>query len=144
MTQSQLAPQLEPEAEVAAPRYRILIVEDNQEQREILKTQMERQGFEAVTAETGGQCIELARRERPHLVLMDIRLPDMDGLQVCRQLDDDPSTCQIPVILLSGMERPDIIRRSRAAGCHYFVRKPYDPNALLILAQHAIAEELGF
>ena len=50
----------------------------------------------------------------------------------------------IPVIILSGMERPDIIRRSRAAGCQYFVRKPYDPNALLILVQHAIGETRGW
>jgi len=46
----------------------------------------------------------------------------------------------IPVIVLSGMERPDVIRRSRAAGCLYYVRKPYDPNALLILINHAIGE----
>jgi CheY-like chemotaxis protein len=74
------------------------------------------------------------------LILLDLRLPDADGFSVCQELADSSETCAIPVIILSGMERPDIIRRSRAAGCQYFVRKPYDPNALLILVQHAIGE----
>jgi CheY-like chemotaxis protein len=82
----------------------------------------------------------MAHALHPHLVLLDVHLPDIDGLSVCQQLADDPATSHIPVIILTGMERPDIIRRSRAAGCQYFVRKPYDPNALLILIQHAIAE----
>jgi twitching motility two-component system response regulator PilH len=76
----------------------------------------------------------------PSLVLLDLRLPDADGFNVCQELADASETCTIPVIILSGMERPDIIRRSRAAGCQYYVRKPYDPNALLILVQHAIGE----
>ena len=62
------------------------------------------------------------------------------GFDVCQQLADDPQTCSIPVIILSGMERPDIIRRARSSGCQYFVRKPYDPNALLVLIQSAIGE----
>jgi CheY-like chemotaxis protein len=71
---------------------------------------------------------------------MDLRLPDADGLDLCQQLDESPSTCGIPVIVLSGMERPDIIRRAREVGCQYYVRKPYDPNALLLLIQHALRE----
>jgi CheY-like chemotaxis protein len=82
--------------------------------------------------------LQLARAEHPDLILLDIRLPDIDGLSVCHVLNDDPETCDIPIIVLSGMERPDIIRRTRSAGCHYFLRKPYDPNALLMLAQAAI------
>lgn len=61
-------------------------------------------------------------------------------LRVCQQLVDNPATCDIPVIILSGMQRPDIIRRSRSAGCRYYVRKPYDPNALLVLIDQAIEE----
>ncbi len=53
---------------------------------------------------------------------------------------DNEATCDIPVIVVSGMESPDVIRRSRAAGCYYYLRKPYDPNALLTLIQQAIDE----
>ena len=81
-----------------------------------------------------------ARLDPPDLVLLDLRLPTSDGLSVCQQLTDAPETCGIPVIIVSGMERPDIVRRSRAVGCQYFVRKPYDPSALLVLVEHALAE----
>ena len=63
-----------------------------------------------------------------------------NGLDMCQVLSDDPQTSGIPVIILSGMERPDIIRATRSAGCKFFVRKPYDPNALLILIEQAISE----
>jgi CheY-like chemotaxis protein len=119
---------------------RILIVDDDDAQADVLSMRLAQQGFDAITANSGRTGLTMARTGRPHLVLLDLRLPDVDGLNVCQELNDDPSTCSIPVIILSGMERPDIIRRSRAAGCQYYVRKPYDPNALLLLIQNAIQE----
>jgi CheY-like chemotaxis protein len=132
--------QMEP---IGASRHRarrILIVDDDEGQVEVLATRFKRQGFQTVTATRGRDGIKRAREDGPHLVLLDLRLPDIDGMQVCRELTDDPATCSLPVIILSGMERPDIIRRSRAAGCLYFVRKPYDPNALLVLVERALDE----
>ena len=128
-------------AEQAIPgSRRILIVEDESAVAEVLSIYLTRQGFSAIQAGTGRHGLELARQHRPHLVLLDLRLPDMSGFQVCQGLEDDLVTRNTPVIMLSGMQRPDIIRRSRAAGCHFYVRKPYDPNALLILIQQAIGE----
>jgi CheY-like chemotaxis protein len=106
----------------------------------VLTIRLQRQGYQSLWSKSGRRGLELAQSERPNLVLLDIRLPDADGFDICRQLDEDPATCDIPVIMLSGMERPDIIRRARAVGCHYYVRKPYDPNALLILIERAIDE----
>lgn len=122
------------------PRRPILIIDDDQILVEVLSRRLQQQGFETLAAETGQQGLALARQELPALVILDLRLPDTDGFSVCQQLVDSPETCAIPVIILSGMERPDIIRRCRAAGCYYFVRKPYDPNALLVLIRQAIAE----
>ncbi len=118
----------------------ILIIDDDAAMVEVLRRRLSAQGFTAIEAETGIDGLAKARRHRPALIVLDLRLPDSDGLEVCAQLADDPTTCRIPVIILSGMERPDIIRRSRAAGCQYFVRKPYDPNALLLLIRSAIDE----
>lgn len=118
----------------------ILIIEDDESAGEVLAIRLQRQGYQSLWSKTGRGGLELAHSERPNLVLLDIRLPDADGFDICRRLDEDPATCDIPVILLSGMERPDIIRRARAVGCHYYVRKPYDPNALLILIERAIDE----
>jgi CheY-like chemotaxis protein len=119
---------------------RILIIDDDDAMVDVLSQRLHRQGYEILVATSGDEGLATARRQIPHLVLLDLRLPDADGFSVCQELADSAETCSIPVIILSGMERPDIIRRSRAAGCQYFVRKPYDPNALLILMQHAIGE----
>ncbi|HUY36892.1 MAG TPA: response regulator [Pirellulales bacterium] len=121
-------------------RRRILIVDDDDVMVELLGQRLGRQGFEILVAASGELGLAIARHQLPDLVVLDLRLPDADGLSICQELADSIETCSIPVIILSGMERPDIIRRSRAAGCQYFVRKPYDPNALLILVEHAIGD----
>lgn len=122
----------------------ILIVEDDPTQAEVLAHRLSGQGYRAIHAATGRQGMQLSREQSPALVLLDLRLPDVDGFDICRQLDEHPDTCHIPIVILSGMERPDIIRRSRAAGCSYFVRKPYDPNVLLTIVRQAIQEVEGW
>ncbi len=122
---------------------RILIVDDDEAMVDVLSRRLQQQGFETISADCGEKGLATARTELPLLILLDLRLPDRDGLSICEQLVDCPETCSIPVIILTGMERPDIIRRCRAAGCHYFVRKPYDPNVLLVLIRQAI-EESGY
>jgi len=119
---------------------RILIVEDDEHLSEPLAIRLRSQGYEVSTAATGQDGWQLAISERPDLILLDLRLPDIDGFTLCGQLSDGPDTCHIPIIIVSGMERPDIIRRCRSAGSQYFVRKPYDPNALLVLIRNALDE----
>jgi CheY-like chemotaxis protein len=136
----QVLPTVESQAAVVDPPQSILIVDDDEALVEVLKRRLKQQGYQTRTAESGAEALAAARSDRPSLIVLDLRLPDMDGFTVCSQLVDHPETCDIPVIILSGMERPDIIRQSRAAGCQYFVRKPYDPNALLILIRQAIDE----
>ena len=130
------SPQLKP-ADTKKP-YRILIVDDDEAMVDVLSLRLARQGFETLAATSGEQGLALARSERPALILLDLRLPGVDGFTICQQLVDGSETCDIPVIIVSGMERPDIIRQCRSAGCQYFVRKPYDPNALLVLIQQSI------
>lgn len=125
-------------------RQTILIVDDDEVLADTLSQRLAQQGFDTRTADCGRDGLEQARNERPALIVLDVRLPDMDGLTVCQHLADSPQTCGVPVIVLSGMARPDIIRRSRAAGCYYFVRKPYDPNAMLVLIRQAIRESAGW
>ena len=118
----------------------ILIVDDDEALADCLARRLKKQGFRTLLAESGMDGVMQARTEHPALVLLDLRLPDIDGFSICEQLADSPETCMIPVIILSGMERPDILRRCRSVGCRYFLRKPYDPDALLILIRHAIRE----
>jgi len=132
----------EPKAAAVTPseRPKILIVDDDEVLSDVLSRRLQQQQFETITADSGKAGLEKARAERPALIVLDLRLPDADGLAICAKLADSSETCDIPVLILSGMERPDILRRCRAAGCCYFVRKPYDPNALLILIRQAIRE----
>ena len=139
MSGSTLA-QLEPATDQAERQRTILVVDDDPSQVEVLTIRLKAQGFSTLAANTGKQALSLAIEKRPSLIVLDLQLPDLDGLEICGQLSDDPATCTIPVIILSGMERPDILRRSRAAGCQYYVRKPYDPNALLLLIENALNE----
>jgi DNA-binding response OmpR family regulator len=103
-----------------------------------VRHRLEKQGFATAAVSDGQAGIDAARRDRPDLIVLDLCLPDVDGFQVCEELGDGSNTCGIPIIMLSAMERPDIIRRSRSVGCQYYLRKPYDPNALLLLIEHSL------
>lgn len=127
-------------ADTAARRRSILIVDDDEATADVLSLRLGQQGFATTTADTGDAALKLARSQPRDLILLDLRLPDVDGLTLCQLLVDDEETAGVPIIIVSGMERPDIVRQCRAAGCHYFVRKPYDPNALLALVERAIDE----
>lgn len=121
-------------------RHQVLIVDDDDTIAEPLRLRLDGQGYGTLVAHSGSQAFEIARRERPDCITLDLGLPDVDGFELCQRLVDDPATSEIPVIIVSGRDGGDILRRSRAAGCHYFVRKPYDPNALLTLIRRAIDE----
>jgi CheY-like chemotaxis protein len=139
--QTDSLPRLEPAANAAPERQNILIIDDDDDQVDVLSHRLRSNGFEISSAESGQRGIDMVHDHKPHLVILDLRLPDIDGFSICQQLADDPETCAIPVIIVSGMVRPDIIRRSRSVGCQYYVRKPYDPNALLLLIENALGKK---
>ncbi len=133
-------PQIEPDSEMIPDRPTVLIIDDDIDQADVLGYRLTSQGFNTLISHTGHEGLQRAKRRRPNLVVLDLRLPDTSGFEVCQQLADDPNTCEIPVIIVSGMERPDIVRRARSVGGQYYVRKPYDPNVLLVLIQNAVQE----
>jgi len=118
----------------------ILIIDDDRDQVSVLSQRLQRLGFDVLTANSGQMGLASAHQDRPHLILLDLRLPDMSGLAVCRRITDSAQTCGIPVIVVSAMEGPRILRDVRMAGAQFFLRKPYDPNALLVLIRSALAE----
>ncbi len=123
-------------------RPQILIVDDEESIAEPLRLRLDKLGFRTIVARNGRQALDLARLARPHCITLDLCLPDVDGLELCQRLVDDEQTREIPVIIVSGREQDDIVRGARAAGCQYYVRKPYDPNVLLTLIRQAIDETL--
>jgi CheY-like chemotaxis protein len=120
------------EIEIGAGRS-VLIVDDDQDLAESLALGLNSQGFLTTLAERADLALQLARTDRPDVILLDYSLPDMNGFEVCRRLDENRATSSIPVIMLSGSVEGEMIRRARSAGCRFYLQKPYDPNALLTL-----------
>ena len=133
-------PQTRPAPIAARKKQTVLIIDDDDTLADVLSHSLKQQGFQAVAAYSGNAGLERAKVEPPSAIILDLGLPDVDGLSICARLSDAPETCATPIIILSGKEQPGLVRSCRAAGCHYFLRKPYDPNALLVLIRQAIGD----
>ncbi len=105
---------------------RILVVEDNEMNRDMLVRRLERIGYEVVAATDGGGAIAMARGGGIDLVLMDLSLPDLDGWEAARRLKADEATRQIPILALTAHVMAADRERAIAAGCEEFETKPID------------------
>ena len=83
----------------------ILVVDDEEDIRNLVAINLRREGFRVITAETGEQALELAREKAPALVLLDLMLPDIQGTEVCRKLRQDPKLRKLPIIMLTAMDQ---------------------------------------
>ena len=139
-TELATVPKAEPAPIAERRRHTVLIIDDDDTLLEVLSHRLKQQGFTTLAAYSGSAGLMKAKAEPPSAIILDLGLPDTDGLTVCEQLTDTPETCSVPILILSGKEQPGLVRRCRAAGCYYFLRKPYDPNALLVLVRQAICD----
>jgi two-component system cell cycle response regulator DivK len=105
---------------------KILLIEDNEMNRDMLSRRLERRGYHIVTAESGEQGLSLARVEAPDLILMDITLPEMDGWEVSRLLKADESTRHIPIIALTARVLMSDQAKAFEVGCDDYDTKPVD------------------
>jgi CheY-like chemotaxis protein len=110
---------------------RILLVEDNEMNRDMLSRRLQRKGFEVSIAVDGQAGIDMARGERPDLVLMDMSLPIIDGWEATRQLKADATTRDIPVIALTAHAMAGDRDKALAAGCDDYDTKPIELPRLL-------------
>jgi CheY-like chemotaxis protein len=109
---------------------KILLVEDNEMNRDMLSRRLVRNGFEVVVAVDGGQAVTMAASENPDLILMDMSLPVMDGLEATRQVKAAPGTRAIPIALTANALVEDR-EKALAAGCDDFDTKPVQLPRLL-------------
>jgi CheY-like chemotaxis protein len=110
---------------------KILIVEDNEMNRDMLSRRLERKGFTIVMAVDGQQGVDMARSEKPDLVLMDMSLPVMDGWTATRTIKDDAELRTIPVIALTAHAMAGDREKAMAAGCDDYDTKPIELPRLL-------------
>ena len=117
----------------------ILLVEDNERNRKLARTILEFRGYQVVECEDGEPALELARKHRPALVLMDIQLPTVDGITALKRLRGDPETAAIPVVAVTASVTPGERDRVVAAGFNGYVSKPIDVATFGDMVAHHIA-----
>jgi two-component system cell cycle response regulator DivK len=110
---------------------KILLVEDNEMNRDMLSRRLQRRGHEVVCAVDGAEGVEMARNETPGLILMDMSLPGIDGWEASRQLKADPLTSTIPIIALTAHAMSNDRERALEAGCDDYDTKPVELPRLL-------------
>ena len=121
------------------PTYRILIAEDNVTNRYLLSQMLRLPGFEAKSADNGQEAIDLCKQWQPHLILMDLRMPVMDGIEATQRIKADPQTSQTIIIALTASAFEEQRLAFLAAGCDDFLSKPFQRNILL----NKISQHLG-
>ena len=110
---------------------RILVVEDQEDNRQIIRDMLTFTDYEIMEAESGEQALEAVAKQRPDLILMDIQLPGMDGYEVTRRIKADPALRSITIIAVTSYALSGEEQKARAAGCDEYVPKPYSPRQLL-------------
>ena len=111
---------------------RILVVEDQEDNLRIMRDLLNDAGFEVIEAGNGNEALSVAEAERPHLILMDIQLPELDGLEATRRIKANPAIRHIPVIAVTSYAMSEDNERAMAAGCDAYFAKPVSPRALLV------------
>lgn len=114
---------------LAAPT--ILVIEDHSDTRELLSILLNRQGYKVILAENGLDGLSKASGTHPDLIIMDLALPDMDGVEAARRIHEIPKLSQTPIFVVSGYLTKEIEAEVRAAGCAEMFSKPFDSDSLL-------------
>jgi two-component system, cell cycle response regulator DivK len=112
-------------------RPRVLVVDDCEDNRELCAAVLDRHGYEVWTARDGEEAVEKAIELRPHVVIMDIAMPMMDGWEATRRIRALPETASTYVLVLSAFGDASSRQQSKASGCDEHVVKPIDPDELL-------------
>lgn len=107
----------------------VLVVDDDRANRKLAQDVLRRAGLRTIEAANGREAIAAARESLPDVILLDLRLPDMDGRDVARALGDDAATAPIPVVALSGLRQVDDGERLLAEGFRGHLEKPIDVDA---------------
>jgi DNA-binding response OmpR family regulator len=120
---------------------KILIVDDERDIVKALMIRLQGAGYEVVTAFDGAQGVFMAHKEKPDLIILDIRMPAGNGFSVAQRLKRSVHTFTIPVIFLTGSPEKNAEEKAMALGARFYVKKPYDPEELLDAIKRALEKE---
>ncbi|HSU13583.1 response regulator [Longimicrobium sp.] len=118
---------------------KILLVEDNEDNQEIYRCILAHYGYDVLQAFDGGHGVEMARAHGPDLILMDLTMPVVDGLQATRMLKADPATAAIPIVALTAHTQREDFAAAEAAGCDAYLTKPVEPQRVAAEVRRILA-----
>ncbi len=110
---------------------RILVVEDNEDNMLLVRFMLEKNGYEVIEARDGAEGVALAIQEKPDLVIMDIQLPDINGLEATKRIRASEADGNIPIIALTSFAMVGDRERALAAGCTGYIEKPINPETFM-------------
>ena len=110
---------------------RVLIVDDEPELAKIVQVRLAADGYEVICAENGQDALDKAESKRPELILMDVMMPKMHGLDALRKLKEKPETKQIPVVMLTAKDDEESVFKAKSLGAKDYITKPFNAEALL-------------
>jgi two-component system cell cycle response regulator DivK len=121
----------------------VMVVEDFEDNRFMMRRLLEMSGYRVLEAVNGEEAVELARRERPGLILMDLSLPQLDGLAATRRIRQHPELRNVPIVAVSAHDTADFHADALAAGCNDYVTKPIDFDQLEALLSRLLPKSSG-
>ena len=122
---------------------RILVVDDNDQTLQLIGYILRGQGYEVINATSGMEAMKIAGGDRPDLVVLDLMMPDMDGLEVCRRMRADPKLAQLPIVILTAKAHPSERAEGLRAGADDYITKPVDPVDLAVRVKAALQRPRG-
>jgi two-component system, OmpR family, alkaline phosphatase synthesis response regulator PhoP len=120
---------------------KILAVDDEKNIRLLVEINLKRAGYEVVTASDGEEALEKVKSEKPDLVVLDVMMPRKDGFEVLRTLRADPSTMELPVIMLTAKAQDADVFRGWQSGADTYLTKPFNPMELLTFVKRILASQ---
>lgn len=125
---------------MVTPRKKILLVDDSSTALLLARMILQGMSYDVVTARDGVEGLEKAKQVKPDLVLLDVMMPRMDGIEACKRLRDDPVTSAIPIIMVTTRGEEGVAEASYAYGCNEFVTKPVDAAELIAKVQNCLGD----
>jgi CheY-like chemotaxis protein len=116
---------------MATDLLRALVVDDSAVVRELIAVNLELEGFVVTCASDGEAALRAVREVVPHVITLDVMMPRLDGIATARRLREDPSTAQIPIVMVTGRASPADLERGREVGVEAYLTKPFEPSELV-------------
>jgi DNA-binding response OmpR family regulator len=111
----------------------VLVVDDEDLTRQMISMFLKMDGHEAIEAEDGVEALKQVVKHRPDAIILDVMMPEMDGITVCKKLRAHPATASIPVLMLSGRSQIGAEEEGLEAGANAYMKKPMDPKEMLVI-----------